>query len=229
MQLKVDLSELKQQIESVNGDIDLIQNNIVKRIMSSISENIHVLVKQELTRSRKQFLQGLEIKSKDNIGTVELTTGLSEKINDGSDMFDMKDYFRNSSKKKIGKGGNWYLTIPLRFATPNSKGIIGTKMPRSVYEAIKQAHVLKKNNIPSKYKEPTQGKLYLHKHSIYEGMTKSKLPSGVSAYNTFRRVSANSDPLSWIHPGFKAGNFIDRAVEMINIDEIVTDVLNEYL
>jgi len=44
---------------------------------------------------------------------------------------------------------------------------------------------------------------------------------------SFRMVSKNSDPNSWIHPGFRRHDIMERAVE--NYERIVPDILNKVL
>ena len=64
---------------------------------------------------------------------------------------------------------------------------------------------------------------YTHKDNIYKGMIKQVKIYEKKAqvqYATFRRVSDTSDPNSWIHPGFVAKNFAEKAVEQTDIEMI---------
>ena len=46
---------------------------------------------------------------------------------------------------------------------------------------------------------------------------------------TFRRVSDKSDPNSWIHPGFDARKFMDKALDQTQIPQVVDMVLDNFL
>lgn len=59
---------------------------------------------------------------------------------------------------------------------------------------------------------------YKHKDSVYSGMVRKEKTYGKATQNqymTFRRVSDNSDPGSWIHPGIVAHNFFEKAASKI--------------
>ena len=62
---------------------------------------------------------------------------------------------------------------------------------------------------------------YKHKSSIYEGMIKSSKQyekANQSMYNTFRRVSSNSDKNSWINQGITAYNLAEKAMSGFDIE-----------
>jgi len=68
--------------------------------------------------------------------------------------------------------------------------------------------------------QPKSETEYQHKSSVYEGMVKSEKfyeKANQSTYNTFRRVSSNSDPSSWIHQGIDARNLAEKALEKFDI------------
>jgi ABC-type oligopeptide transport system substrate-binding subunit len=50
--------------------------------------------------------------------------------------------------------------------------------------------------------------------NIYEGLVKSTKPQH-SGYCTFRRISDKSDDNSWIHKGFSAHKFMEKALQNI--------------
>lgn len=73
---------------------------------------------------------------------------------------------------------------------------------------------------------------YKHKSNIFAGMTKMQKTyekATQSQYVTFRRVSDLSDPLSWIHPGFVAKNFADKAVSQTDVNAVVDNTANQFL
>ncbi len=135
-------------------------------------------------------------------------------------------------------------------------------MPQEIYDIVKNqvptitsqntgkvfgGESLKKGNIPTPYDIPktresvivssTGRKFeeYKNKTSIYEGMVREqKTYEGAtqSTYNTFRRVSNNSDPNAWIHKGIKQYNLADDALRNTDsstlVDNTVDKILSEY-
>jgi len=58
-----------------------------------------------------------------------------------------------------------------------------------------------------------------HKGDIHEGMVrkeKTYRKATQSSYMTFRRVSDNSDPAAWMHPGITGRHFFDRAAKRVD-------------
>ena len=58
---------------------------------------------------------------------------------------------------------------------------------------------------------------YVHKTSIHEGMVKMQSGPRRSQAVTFRMISENSDPKSWLHPGVPARP-VHKAVSEMNSD-----------
>ena len=156
----------------------------------------------------------------------------------------------NAKGKMIRKGGGWYLTIPFRHGTPGIVGQSGfaNEMPQEVYNVIRKRAArqpLAAVDIPSPYDVPKsraaimdeQNKRvlyaeYQHKHSIYEGMIKKTAAYNKvtqNTYMTFRRASDNSDPLSWIHRGIKAHHLASEAIKSVDVEQIVTNRVTEFL
>ena len=148
----------------------------------------------------------------------------------------------------IYKGGDWYLTIPFRIGVPGTLGQGGFsgQMPNSIYDVangLQAGERIKKYNIPSPYDIPksraaivNEGRIlfdaYRHKNSIYEGLVKKTAQyskTSQNTYGTFRRASANSDPLSWIHRGFKGYHLAEEAVRLTDVDTLVENEVTDYL
>ena len=181
---------------------------------------------------------------------------LANMIESGAEPYDMKIGFLNSRKAKVSSKGKVYLTIPFRQASPGSLGessAFANVMPEGVYQAAKRKEStrttpggrgssgagLKLSELPQQYRIPrtramivTKNKTfesYKHKHSIYEGMRKNTTTyqeTSSSTYVTFRRVSAASDPMSWIYPGISAMNLTGIALNRTDIPHEV-DVLTD--
>jgi len=158
--------------------------------------------------------------------------------------------FAKSSKVKMSKKGNWYISIPFRWATTGAIGeneIFSGVLPPEIYAILKT----KGNNegigfkdlavefLQKKTRAETSNNLgktfdaYVHKSSIYEGIVRSlkTFPSGAqqSTYNSFRTVSALSDPSSWIHKGIKMHNLAQQAIDNTDDDTIVNNVVDRSL
>lgn len=155
----------------------------------------------------------------------------------------------NKKGNQIYKGGDWYLTIPFRIGTPGALGQAGFAgvMPSAVYNLMRKRATgspLTAAELPERYGAPgvrpaieatpttKYYEEYQHKNSIYEGLTKRTAQYGKTSqntYGTFRRVSGNSDPLSWINKGLKALRLADKAVEQTDVDTIVENEVMDYL
>lgn len=149
----------------------------------------------------------------------------------------------------LHKGGDWYLTIPFRMGTPGTLGQAGfaNVMPAEIYKIMRKRGSgipLTRGEIPSPYDVPRSRAAieatptssyyaeYEHKNSIYEGLTKRTaqyVKTSQNTYFTFRRASANSDPLSWINKGLKAYRLAEEAVRNTDINTIVENEVMDYL
>lgn len=109
---------------------------------------------------------------------------------------------------------------------------------------IRGGQSLKPGDIPEQYQAPKARNsvintvinktfdAYTHKSSIYAGIQKSSKTyesASQGSYNSFRRVSVNSDPMSWIHQGLVQRNFSQTALENTDIDVIVDNTVDKTL
>ena len=162
--------------------------------------------------------------------------------------------FANSDKAKTPKDGKgWYLTIPMRIATPEALGeseVFSGIMPTEVHNIAKSKEVdentgksdpVKPNELPSKFK-PQKKEVYIpksdtyrqyqHKTSIYAGIRKeTDKENNQNRYVNFRRVSDKSDAASWQHPGFEPYKIMEKAWADFSgdIDQIIDDQTDEIL
>lgn len=219
-----------------------------KELQSTLPEYLQNLIHVDKGRFTKQIV---------------LTGVLPNMLEQGASPFDIKAGFRKSSKRRftipkydkngmmLRKGGEWYLTIPFRIGVPGTLGQAGFtgQMSSEVYDVMRKRSnriQLRLDEIPSPSnarRMPIQATAttpyypaYTHKNSIYEGLMKRRAQYGKVAqntYGTFRRVSENSDPMSWIHKGIKAYAFAEEAVRNVDVDTIVenevTTLLEEVL
>lgn len=176
-------------------------------------------------------------------------------LEEGASAFDMKQKMLESAKVKIGKDGKKYLTIPFRWGNPGANmdsDVFSGIMPQEVYEEVKQLKPnlpimgggkrsigLAGNKIPSPYNNvgsrpeikasdgAVQFAEYQHKTSIYEGITKMQDgTTGQNRYFSFRRVSANSDPLAFVHPGIEAHMLMTKTLEQFNQEKELSHALD---
>lgn len=116
---------------------------------------------------------------------------------------------------------------------------------KSEYKSsIKLGEALNRMKIPDKYKDPLSRAAfsdletkktfdeYKHKSSIYEGVSQSSKTyqnATQSMFNSFRRVSSNSDPNSWINKGIRARNLAEKALNNFDIGHEVDMVVDSQL
>jgi hypothetical protein len=239
--IKIDASELQE-----NFNVDPIDvRNFVSNVVSELAvEYLRYWDKEAsvLKSSKSQYKNALYTNKIDDLNyEVGLIGWLPNAIEQGLEGFDEKEGFRKSSKIHESKDGGWYLTIPFRHAMAGALGeseIFSGVMPSEVYrEAKKLADTgkgLQVGNLPQEYQVPkirpqvvTKSKVfeqYQHKSSIYAEMQRKVDSTGRGNYQTFRRVSDNSDDNSWIHTGIEARNFHDKALRSMDVPATV-DVL----
>lgn len=199
------------------GIHDQLSPKIVDAVQASLQASLAIVrdrwqteAQQKLNSTRPLYLQGLQWDSmlypyENNpfAGAVMLKGKLPNMIEQGTPPWDMKIGFSKSDKKIEKKNGGWYLTVPIRHSTPGSF-MYGKPMPKDVYKAAKQLGNKESLSFPGKGDISWNG--YQRKHTTYDGLTrivKSYQKTTQSQYMTFRRVSNNSDPSSWWHPGMK--------------------------
>lgn len=155
----------------------------------------------------------------------------------------------NAKGKMVYAGGDWYLTIPFRHGTPGIAGQAGFsgEMPQEIYDLMihrARNKPLHKSEIPEPHDRLRSraaiynegGNLlfaeYQHKHSIYEGLVKKSAAYNKviqNMYMSFRRAGEKSDPLAWIHKGFKALHLAEKAIQETDVDTIVENEVTQYL
>lgn len=167
----------------------------------------------------------------------------------GIDAFDLKKMLQTSSKVKISKDGKRYMHIPFEHsreelikAGTDPREISGmkpsTRDPRAWGDKLTDFGNVGRRR---KYFTPTRGQMekqtvdYEWKISKFENTYKFEdTKTGQTAgFKSFRTISENSDPMSWIHPGIRAMNIAGNAVEKTrpmfyrSISEVVERTLRE--
>lgn len=209
----------------------------------------------ELKSTSRDYIQGIqEIEYKGDKAFISLVGQLPNMIEQGFPATDMKQHLLRGPKSKIGADGKRYNTVPFRHGSPGSGGRnVGAAMPKSIHNLAKalsptvsrpggldqggsggssvvygqRLHAGMKMSDATRKVLTTKQRDH-HKSGIHEGMIRQeKTYEGAtqSSYSTFRRVSENSDPKAWLHPGItarhlarrvdqKLGNIIQTVVAM---------------
>lgn len=172
----------------------------------------------------------------DLTGEVFTTSPHGALIEKGIQPFDQKEGLLNSPKAKRGKDGKRFITVPYRHGTPGTVGL--PAMPPNVHSIAKNLGFSRRNGLlkslwtGNRYtwggrlgdspigqrsqiggaRQDAQGRGYTWKTGMFSGMVKMGKPNHAQ-YLTFRRVSDNSDPRSWQHPGVKPRPIREAVVE----------------
>ena len=208
---------------------------------------------------RKLYADSIVLGSRINVGGSNLsrmilaTSQVAADLEHGKGPFDMKPLLLASAKAKTGNNGKRFITVPFRHGVPGgSSNSNFPSMPKDIYKAAKALksggklpatalvnHPARHHTIARNLKT---GKVlaapisYPHKASIYAGMKKVEKQydkASSSKYMTFRRVSENSDPHSWWHPGYRPHNIVKGvtdycrpAVEKMLMEAAKIDLVN---
>lgn len=246
--ITLDLSDFFKEWQLTIDQAESFVDTLLSEIGARFSEEWHNLAGKELKQTRQEYQRGIYVQrpSFDSV-IIGLDGWLPNAVEQGIMPFDMKEGFMNSSKRHLKKGGGWYLTVPFRLGTPGivgDSGIFSSVMPQEVYEVAKK-ELKTRRSLPAASLPPQfqvkgvrseilneKGEqvfpAYQHKNPIYEGMTKSN-KEGHSHYMTFRRVSDNSDPNSWIHSGIVAHDLLQKAFSSFNVEDIVSRVKEDFI
>lgn len=168
-------------------------------------------------------------------GIVFSNSEEAEMIEKGYGPYDMKPKLLQSPKAKISAQGKRYITIPLRHNVPGA-GATGAPMPQNIYnQASKLDFSMITGRNPwgrftyiwgGRLGESDQGKQikpkvggmtapYEWKTGPYSGMVRMRdnATGRSGGYLTFRRISENSDPNSWWHPGVRPKPVTQAVIE----------------
>lgn len=110
-------------------------------------------------------------------------------------VIDLKPYFAHSNKKKMKKGGGWYLRIPI---SRKKKG-----MSRRMYDQIRQVNMSSSNQrtVVSDYlydRRRNSDATMLNYTPKSKNITKQRIGKNRHSYTAYRTVSDKSPANSWI-------------------------------
>ena len=252
--MQFDFGDLREEFSMTQKDIDGLLDFTVKEVTAHFANEWEQVASRELKSSRNLYMRSIVVSNPGKfMGAVELVNDVPNMIESGRGPYDMKPILLGGGKVKIGSDGSRYNTIPFSIGVPTSlPENFSTILPEPVYGAILQKPFevsipggvrtkgLTSPEIPEKYRTPITKQVpipeskafgeYTHKSSIYQGIVRQKSEvTGQNSYVSFRRVSENSDPLSWIHPGFTAKNLAEKALETFNAPAVSSKAIDKYL
>lgn len=249
--INIDLNEVINEFNLSPEQGNELGEKIISNIIIDYFQKWENVVNRNLHSSRADYKSAMAIDRKSPL-EVDFVLSyknnkLAEIIEEGISPYDEKEYFKKSPKAKTKKGGGWYITIPFRHATPGSIAdsiSFASVLPKEVYAIAKvSTEPLKYNDLPNQYRNLgvreevlLNGEVspsYQHKVPIYQGLQRIKLSSTPNenrgGYFTFRRASDISAVNSWINRGMVAKKLMDKALNEINIGDIVDSSINDYL
>jgi hypothetical protein len=204
------------------------------------------VARANLRTSKDAYVSGIregEIQGRN--GVIRLVGWLPNAIEQGLGPFDMKPGFLRSPKAH-GKQGNKYFNVPFQLRAPGSAGGSPPVMPQSIYNLASKLRFGQSLQLPKIYEgyglrsrlsqDMSRWGNYTWQTSPFQGITRERRFPGelqtssagrMAQYKTFRRVSSRSDRSSWIHPGFRARDLMEKAVA--NYESKISEVVSQAL
>ena len=253
LSIQLDISEVVDEYRLLLNESKNLGNRILDKAIEIYRDEWEKMVSNELHQTKREYLQAIEVdRISDFKAVIKLTDRESKlplMLEEGASPFDIKEGLMKG-KTKTSSGGKWYVDVPFLFATTQKmaqrEGFNAGAAPGSVINRAKKAggRAVTQGQLFKKYQEKKTRKeirtgihtipSYTHQQSIYAGIRRKEVGTSKKStgqYRTFRRVSAASDKFSWIHKGFEARKFMDRALKEteVNIENATINVIDEFL
>jgi hypothetical protein len=248
--IKIDPSPIVERYSLSQDDINDLMDFTIKEITRRFANALEIEANNTLKEARLDYISNIHVIDEGFAkGSVVLTGWLPNAIENGKPAWDMKPDFLSGPNAKITASGTKYNTIPFSHGTPDAleENFNGGIMPDEVYDIVKNKPIredkntslpIVKDELPKALQEPQAKKVkmpstgaivdYKHKNSIYEGIRKERdNTTKQNRYTSFRRVSENSDPASWIHPGFPRTDLFGKTLLNFNIPQEIGRILDE--
>lgn len=232
--ITVDLSALSSIQDDMTPDFDILQQAIVNAaqfVRDTWVSAVTGTILPGMTKAVNEDKYAQALSTGESLSFPAPLYGLILPINadqivsrveDGYGPYDMKPGLLNGPKSRATKDGKGrFNTVPFRHYTPNTNSPIsvGLKMPNDVYGQAKKLTRTTQNpdgsinwgeSLDWDKIQRTSWTGYQHANDIYHNMYRVGYQKHTQ-YVTFRRVSTNSKPSSWWHPGV-SGNPVTEAV-----------------
>lgn len=238
----IDTSSISEQFDFSQEDINDLLDYTIKEITHRFAAEWLDEANRILKSSRQQYISNINVVDEGFAkGAVVLTGWLPNAVEQGLDAYDMKTGLLNGPNSRSTKSGRMNV-VPFSFGTPEALAEnFSNILPQEVYEIIKakpqtqsisgggiSSRPLKEEEIPQKFRAPQvksvklpqakDVKEYTHKSSIYQGIRRVKdAVIGQNRYTSFRAVSTNSDPSSWLHPGIEEADLAGKTLQNFDI------------
>lgn len=237
MEIKVSIEaeKLGKSLDNLSKELEQALYNAVDELAFAAKDRAIQLAQSKLKTTREDYINGLTLEKIDeNIWLLSLQGDLPNAVEDGWPSFDQKSGLINGPKSKIGKNGSRYNTVPFQIRpyseTPlNQRSSNLRDIAKSIIKERKLDRIFKDTNTGL----PKQGIVARVRNTgikDLEGMVKvqktyNKITQ--SQYFTFRRVSSNSDPSKWIHPGYNGARIFPMIEEFIKseLEHILSKLL----
>lgn len=191
------------------------------------------------------YARSIQLEDSDPMTKMVYTTSQYHKqVEEGKPEVDLKPGLLSGPSARMGKNGP-YNIVPFKHKTPGAKGnnVMPVNIYRLILEGTKEAEQKKQSGLHGNPKisevkrsgrDPsqrayqwgsridrlnTQGQRSGWKSGKYAGMVRMQASTSSarrSKYLTFRTVSVNSDPRSWIIPELDAVNIRQAVLDMVN-------------
>jgi len=225
--MKVRLSIHSRLKAKLVGKVRDATNAVMESAVSHAIDALSNIADSELHGTAQAYKDGLRnaVTAKNGTLKIELT-GVAKDLEVGYPARDMKKELLASPSAKQGKNGK-YIDIPFKhkmseapteikakaqaaIRAENSRAKLENRDPRNPMRVI--GNLPGKKNVQQRFnaRGGTKQVEVQHKTSVFSNMIRTKLGSNQASYNTIRRISANSDPQSWHHPGFKGIHALKR-------------------
>ena len=255
----IDTQTLMEDLVLSEQEARGMMNYVVKSITASYARTWEQEAARNLGAAREEYIKSIvTIDTGQGSGAVILTGWLPNAIEDGWPSFDMKPGLLSGPNAKINEKGIRTNVVPYRWATPGAIGespVFTGKLPEEIHSLVKEkpfvipvtgggykTEPLKIEEIPKHLATPIVKKVsslgsepqnwitYKNKNSLYEGISKvADSKTGQNRYVSFRKVSDNSDPAAFIHPGFSGEFFAEKSMDDMNIASETGIAIDHYL
>ena len=238
----IDLSGTIEEFSLSDEEIGSLSRYVLDCVSGEYTRNWEKNIDDSLHSTRQSYKNAIYVEQPDDysliLGMSPQKDKLGLMLEEGATSFDIKAGLEKSAKKHMKKDGGWYITIPFRWATAEAIGessIFANKMPAAIYQLVKtSSRPLSVGELPKGFDIiKTNSVGYEHKSSIYAGIGKTDISSTTKekrgGYWSFRRVSDNSDPNSWIHPGFPPLKLMEKTLNELQFDAIVDRAIDDFL
>lgn len=226
--IEIRAAELKKSLDNISKRTEQALNDAIKNIAYLAYSEAQRLAQEKLITSRQDYLSGLKFEQlDDNVYLIWLEGDPANAIEEGWSSFDMKPGLLSGPNAKVTAKGTRFNTVPFQqrpFSKAKSSAGVRT-MRDAVNRLIKEQgfdKIIQEKGRPKIGVAATikntgirdlEGLVKIQKE--YEGRVQS-------TYLTFRRVSDNSAPDKWIHPGYVGAKifkdveqYVDREVDRI--------------